>query len=353
MLTAGAMARRGRAHPRPVTGRAVSAARRGLYGALMLPETIPSPAVELVPAGPPNPALIHVASLSPGTRPSSINSLRIIAGIVAPGAAWDVFPWWQLRAEHIGAIRAELAGRYAPATANKMLVTLRSVMRAGWRLGLIDGEALGRLLDVKRVPGERPPAGRDISPAEITAILATCDGSPVGIRDRAILLVLRHGLRRGELAALDLADFDPGSGDLTVIRGKGNKTRVIPLHDEAAVAVKNWIDIRGDWTGPMWTAIGPHVKTRYGRRLSFAVIYKMVRSRARRAGLDQPPTLHDWRRTMAGDLLDAGIDLPTIAAIMGHSGINLIARYDRRPAEARRLAVGRLYMPGDRPRTAK
>ena len=49
---------------------------------------------------------------------------------------------------------------------------------------------------------------------------------------------------------------------------------------------------------------------------------------------------------MAGDLLDQGVDLPTVAGILGHASIEVTARYDRRPADVRRVAMARIDFTG-------
>lgn len=304
--------------------------------------------VDGAPVGP-NPAVVYLASVAPGTRPAARQALGVVAGIVAPGVAWDSLPYGRLRHEHIAAIRAKLAGRYAPSTANKCLYYLRGVLRAAWRLGQIGAEDLARALDIEPVKGQRLPAGRDIAPAEIAALFATCDGSTVGIRDRAILTVLRHGLRRAEVAALDLADIDLEAGAILVQHGKGNKARAVPLHPEAVEVLRAWIAARGGGGGPLFVNTNGDGKgKRPGGRLSDQVIYELVKRRAKRAGLERSISLHDWRRTLAGDLLDAGIDLPTVAGIMGHSSVEVTARYDRRPAEVRRAAMARIALNGDK-----
>ena len=302
------------------------------------------------PVAGPNAAVVYLASVAPRTRPTARQSLTVIAGIVAPGVAWDSFPWHLLRGEHVAAIRAALAGRYAASTANKTLRYLRSTLKTAWRLGQIGAEDLARALDFKPVAGSTLPAGRDISPAEIGAVFATCDGvTTVGIRDAAILAILRHGLRRAEVAALDVADVDLTAGAILVRHGKGNRARSVPLHPEAVPFLRKWVAARGTSAGPLFVRTNGDGKGRLpGGRLSDQSIYMMVKARSDLAGLDQSITLHDWRRTLAGDLLDAGIDLPTVAGIMGHSSVEVTARYDRRPAEVRRAAMARIALSGEK-----
>ena len=81
---------------------------------------------------------------------------------------------------------------------------------------------------VPAVRGKREPKGRMITDSEIRALMQVCsvDPTPMGARDAAIIAVLRGtGLRRSEVAALALADYEPLSGAIVVRAGKGNKDR--------------------------------------------------------------------------------------------------------------------------------
>jgi hypothetical protein len=88
-----------------------------------------------------HPAAVHLSRLAPGSRRTMRQALDSCAGIITDGRD-DArsLRWQDLRYQHTQAIRTELQQRYAPATANKMLAALRSVLREAWRLGLVPAE---------------------------------------------------------------------------------------------------------------------------------------------------------------------------------------------------------------------
>src|SRR5690606_1110997 len=121
------------------------------------------------------------------------NDLARIAEILTHGGTLpEHIPWHRLRYEHLAALRQRLAERYAPASANRMLSSLRGVLRESWHLGLLSAEDYHRAVRVKAVRGTRLPAGRALSPAEIRTLFQSCaeDPRPAGIRDAALLAIL-------------------------------------------------------------------------------------------------------------------------------------------------------------------
>ena len=294
-----------------------------------------------------HPARVYLASLAEGSRPAMRSALEAAAAILTSGALdAEALPWASLRYPHLQALRAQLAERYAPKTVNRYLSAVRGVLRAAWRLGQLDTDTLHRACDVPGVRGSRLPAGRDVAMAERQRLFEVCAADPLparGARDAAALALLAGtGIRRGEAVALDLAHVDLESGGVRV-RGKGNKERRVYLVDGSRRALEWWFQLRGSEPGPLLYRVlkGGHIRP---VRLRPAAIGIVVERRVREVGL-RPATPHDFRRTFTGDLLDAGADLSSAQALLGHASPTTTARYDRRGERARRKAAELVSVP--------
>jgi len=293
-----------------------------------------------------NPAAVYLASLQSETgRRTQRQALETMAGMLSGGtvSAFD-FPWASLRYQHAQALRTQLISRYKPATVNKFLSALRGVLKQAWRLGQLSAEELARTTDLSAATGETLPAGRELSLGEITALLASCeaDDSAAGARDAAIIaLMYTCGLRRAEVAALDLADLDPESGRL-VVRGKRAKERTAYLVGGAADAMADWLAVRGNDPGPLFWPVNKGGRF-VNRRMVSQSIYDMLIKRAEEAGVKHFSP-HDFRRTFVGDLLAAGADISTVSKMAGHANVATTARYDRRTEQAKQKAAGLLHV---------
>ncbi|MFC4587730.1 tyrosine-type recombinase/integrase [Sphaerisporangium corydalis] len=318
-----------------------------------LPSTAPGP---LTPAG--DPYAVYLDSLtSPESRRTMRGCLDRIARVISgdPAATGAGQPWHLLRYEHTVRIRTVLAGQgWSPAYLNKHLVALRRVMREAWRLGQVSAEDYQRATDLPTVRSTRLPIGRHVPPEVAGAALAACDGdaSPAGARDAALLAVLYStGCRRAEVAALALSDYDAGARSLRV-RGKGDKERLVYLTAEAVARTEAWLSVRGPAAGALFAPINKAGRLRApgGRPAAMTgqAVADILARRLAAAGAARR-TPHDFRRTFIGELLDAGVDLATTQALVGHASPVTTARYDRRPESRRREAVDRLRMPEARP----
>ena len=294
-----------------------------------------------------HPVDVYLAQLAPNSRRAVRSDLARIAAFLSPDQPAPLgLPWHRLRYEHVTAIRQRLAELYAPASANRMLSSLRGVLRESWKLGLMPAEAYQRAIHVKPVRGTRLPAGRALGAGEIRTLFRACaeDRRPAGVRDAALLAVLYGaGVRRAEAVQLDLADFEPETGAVRVRSGKGNKQRMTYVQGLGALAVNVWIDLRGNEAGPLFVPIHRSGRIRR-RRMREQSIYDILRRRAGAAGIP-PFSPHDLRRTFAGDLLDAGADISTVQQLLGHASVTTTQRYDRRGEATKRRAAALLHVP--------
>jgi len=287
-----------------------------------------------------NPAAVYLARLtSNGSRRVMAAALNNIAYLF--GVPMDRIDWAQLRYQHTQYIRAALMTSYAPTTVNRHLSALRGVLKEAWRLGQMDAEAYRHATDVTNIREERLPAGRYVPREEIARLLATCKHDGVnGVRDLALIAILcATGLRRSELVALDLADYDPESARLEVHAGKGRKARIVYLDAGTRTVLGHWLALRGDRPGALFTSTDQHMA-----RLTDNAVYMLLRRRAQRADLPHF-TPHDLRRTFVSDLLDHGVDIAVVARLVGHQHIQTTARYDRRGEEALKQAAQAVDLP--------
>ena len=276
-----------------------------------------------------------------------LGCLNTIASLCSGGAAdAETLPWHELRFEHTTAIRSALAERYPkPSTVNLHLAALRGVLKASWRLGLMDGETYQRAADVPAVKGSTVPKGRALSAGEIRALFEACaqDRTAAGRRDAALLAVLYGtGLRRSEVAGLSTADYEAQTGTLKVC-GKGNKERLVYLANGAAAAMADWLDVRNAEPGSLFLRVGKDGSIA-SDGLTAQAVYNALRKRAAQAGVERFSP-HDLRRTFVGDMLDAGADVSLVQKLAGHAQVTTTARYDRRPERKKQQAAGLLFVP--------
>jgi len=249
------------------------------------------------------------------------------------------FQWSALRYQHTTALRTALMERYAPATANKSLAALRRVLKEAWRLGQLSAEDYQRAADISNITATTLPAGRALSKEEINALLQACVSAAnvnQGLRDLAMLGILRAGLRRSEVVSLDVADYTPATGGL-LVHGKGRKDRECYLPQWAIAAVESWLSVRGSAPGALLKPVSKSGRI-LTRRLTDQAVLDVLDCLVARSGIARC-TPHDLRRSFASDLLDAGVDISTVSKLMGHASASVTQKYDRRGEEAKRRAV--------------
>ncbi|HRA65155.1 MAG TPA: tyrosine-type recombinase/integrase [Caldilinea sp.] len=297
-------------------------------------------------------ATAYLMTLSATGRASMLSSLKLVARVMGAADIGDV-NWASLNAANVQALVArvrdtptERGEPRAPASVTAVLNGLKGVAKAAWRRNTLSTDTWERIRDVKPPRGSRLPAGRDIAPIERAVLIsaAVADDRVAGMRDSAILaMLMATGIRRAELVALALEDIDLTTGKIKII-GKGDKERTSYVADEAMDALRDWLGVRGQEDGPLFCPITKSGNLQRDRHMSATALHYIISRRTAAAGLNKI-TPHDFRRTLAGDLLDSNVDISTVSELLGHADPKTTKRYDRRGDRAKRRAVDQVHVP--------
>lgn len=166
-----------------------------------------------------------------------------------------------------------------------------------------------------------------LSLEEIDLMIAQIDMSKSDShRNRAIIEILYgSGLRVSELINLRLSDMYLQEGYMRII-GKGSKQRLVPISPVAVEWFEYWLqdrsalDIKPE-------AIDIAFLNRYGRQLTRAMIFTIIKTLARKAGIQKTISPHTLRHSFATHLLQNGADLRIIQQLLGHESISTTEIY--------------------------
>lgn len=216
--------------------------------------------------------------------------------------------------------RQWLVGRdAAPSTVNRHLAALR--VFAQWIgtpiqvKGVEDQNLAPRWLDRKEQAALVREAERALNAARTEAAKIQA------IRDRTvIILLLNSGLQIAELCTLSKKDVEltDRKGKLIVRQGKGGRYREIPLNSMAREAINEWIKV-----APTGDAL---FAGKRGDRLTPSGVYRRLTELARRAKIENV-SLHILRHSFSKNLVDAGVGLERVAALLGHANLNTTKIY--------------------------
>jgi integrase len=245
---------------------------------------------------------------------------------------------WVNSAEVTRAVQRE-AARVSVGSTQYFVAGLRAFLRFCFVEGLIDADLSAAALAVTGRRRSSLPKG--IAPGDARRLLESCDRRRSdGRRDYAILAVLvRLGLRAGEVARLTLEDIDWREGEI-VVHGKGRRTDRLPLPADVGEAIVSYLRRGRPRTGRrevflrMLAPVGP---------LGRGGVSCVVRRSCRRAGVAVIGA-HRLRHTLACEMVAAGVELPDIGQLLRHHGVSSVSVYARVDIDALRQVA--LPWPG-------
>lgn len=158
-----------------------------------------------------------------------------------------------------------------------------------------------------------------LSREEVERIL----GATVTVRDRVLLMgAYAGGLRVSEVVALRPGDIDVERGLVRVEQGKGRKDRYTVLGERLVRELDRYYIVYG--RPEHWVFVQRSDRSRH---LDVASAQRIYSTAKRRAGIEKAGGIHALRHAFATHSLEAGIDLPTLARMLGHTNVKTTMRY--------------------------
>jgi integrase/recombinase XerD len=279
--------------------------------------------------------LLSERALAPGTVRGYVDhARRFLGGLPSDTALAEV-----TTADVTAALR-RVSGAVSVAATQYFRAGLRAFLRFCFTEGLVALDLSGAALAV--TGRRRSSLPRGIQADAARALLGSCDRrTTVGRRDYAVLIMLlRLGLRAGEVARLRLDDLDWRAGEL-VVRGKGARLDRLPMPVEVGEAITAYLQRgrpRSERREVFLSARAPY------QPIASGTVGSTVRRACRRAGIDEVGP-HRLRHTVACEMVRAHVPLVEIAQVLRHNSLQSTAIYARVDLdELRKLAAP---WPGD------
>lgn len=235
-------------------------------------------------------------------------------------------------------LEAFVRHRRASGLAPRSVARTVACIRGFYRFLVTDGYVGINPAEDVRAPRSWPALPKFLSFEDVDRLIEQPDTTTsIGVRDRALVeLLYATGMRVSELVSLRTSDLNLGAGHLTCL-GKGSKERLVPI---GAPAVE-WVR-RYEASARPALLVGKaspwlFVNSR-GGRLSRVGFWKILKKRARLAGLSPQLSPHVVRHSFATHLLERGADLRSIQTLLGHVDLSTTQIYTH-VLEARLKAV--------------
>jgi integrase/recombinase XerD len=270
------------------------------------------------------------------------NDLNQLVEYLTDAATWGVESWAEVDKDMIVSYILFLKERgYANSTVARKVAATKSLFHFLVADGLIEDDPTATL-DSPKVEKRLPKA---ISGEEVERLLAEPGKSsaPKALRDKAMLeLLYATGMRATELVDLDIDDINLPSNSVRVI-GKGDKERIIPIHDRAVEAIETYLR-----KGRIQLLKDPNEKALFvnprGERLTRQGLWLIIKYYVERAGLDPDITPHTLRHSFATHILESKeATLVDVQQFLGHANISTTQVYTRVTSKHKRQVYDKAH----------
>jgi integrase/recombinase XerD len=202
-----------------------------------------------------------------------------------------------------------------------------SAFRGFYHFLQAEGELAADPMENLRSPKQWSNLPRFMNRDQMERLIAAPNASrPSGLRDRAMLEMLyATGMRVTELIELRFSAIDMQMG-LVRVTGKGNKQRLVPVHERALTSVREYLLnarpalLKGRSSPILFV-------TARGAGMTRQAFWAAIKSAGKKAGIFQGLSPHVLRHTFATHLLEGGADLRSVQAMLGHADISTTEVY--------------------------
>ncbi len=214
---------------------------------------------------------------------------------------------------------------YQPVSLGNTISTLRALYSYALSKGIITANLAQR---IKKPQLEKKEVAH-FTWEEVDALFMAVPRGPHYLRDLCILLLFYYcGLRLEELRNIREGDFSEDLAELYVEKGKGDKTRLLPVHPFLQKVLRRFMNSRAG-AGPGLSApVSPFLFPGKGEQpLAKSRIYRIVKECGKLAGLKKRVSPHIFRHSFATHLHQKGADINRLAQLLGHANIEKTAIY--------------------------
>jgi integrase/recombinase XerD len=261
--------------------------------------------------------------LEDGLSANTLSSYRNDLKGFAEWCGQQALNLWQVQSHDVQGYLAHRFPLVKVRSINRLIATLRRFYRYALLENLIKQDPTLHI-EAPKMPKSLP---KTLSESQVEDLLHAPDVNvPLGLRDRAMLeLLYASGLRVSELVNVSIAEVSTQDGVVRVT-GKGSKTRLVPMGQEAA----EWIDrylaiarpeiLKGGLSDAMFVTTRGAAMTRHA-------FWHIIQRYALQAGISQHISPHVLRHAFATHLLNHGADLRVVQMLLGHADISTTQIY--------------------------
>ena len=252
----------------------------------------------------------------------TINSYqKTLEALALELAELHVLEWSWVKPQHLKAWLVHFRRKNLKASSiNLKLSTVKGFFKFLLFKGLVEADPT----ELLSAPKQTRTLPKNIDVDEVSQLLNFVAESTIELRDKAIMeLFYSSGLRLTELAELDLQHIGLSEREV-LVKGKGNKERLIPVGSMATEAIKSWLKVRVEFNKYNISAL---FLSKLGNRLCKRQIQQRLKYWAQKQGLVNTLHPHKLRHSFATHVLESSGDLRAVQELLGHENLSTTQVY--------------------------